>query len=233
MTTSARREGVLPGARRCLPVLLLALLALAAACRKEETVFEGASSFNALALEVADALSLQDTERLVENSNKVRLVCDEQKVATVDACRGKAPGAAVEGFDVKFQGRGAQVTLLDGGQIRLLLEGMFNPDLQAPPDAIGGAALQLYSTLMPDKTIFFPADEQNLPQRGTMAITYIGVSPGEQDMTSKRRLFAAVAEPDSKGVWRIRLWLVGFYRPDHPALNPSPDNGYKRWQPPK
>jgi len=207
---------------------LLAPVLLLAACGEQEVVYDQSRDFSTFAVEVADALALGDVERLVANTTRARVVCDEQLVQEAKACQGLAVGAETEGFDVGVFGKGNKI--LDGDEIRLLLEGMvFGADLQSPPDQFGAPGLVVYSTRLPDPALWFPTDDPDkLPIRGDIAITYIGRSPSEDDGV-QRRLWAAVAEQGGDGAWTIRLWLVGFYRPDHPALNPSEENGFKRW----
>jgi len=210
---------------------VVSILPILCGCQGEETVLGEYSDFNAFALEVADSVAVGDVERLVAQTDRVRVVCDEQLLESAKPCRGLTAGATAQGFDVEFYGR--EETILDGEELRLLLEGMvFGADLQAPADEFGGAAIRIYSTRVPDTALWFDTDDpENLPLRGDIAISYIGRSPSEDDQV-KRRLWAAVAEAGDDGVWRIRLWLVGFFRPDHPALNPSEANGFKAWAPP-
>jgi hypothetical protein len=216
---------------RAVSVPLLALAAAALACG-EEAEYVAPPEFGAFAIEIADALERGDLEHLVANTNKVQFRCDAAVRASVALCAPLPVDAPAEGFDVKMLGRGDTPTVLDGPQLRDLLGGMFSVDLAAPADEFGGPALTLYSTLHPDPTLFIPSDADALPERGTIAITYIGPSRGEGDPATKRRLFAAVAEKGSDGSWVIRLWAVGFFRPDHPAMNPGEDNAYERWQAP-
>jgi hypothetical protein len=202
-------------------------------CAGEDESYAPPTDFAAFTLEIADALAREDLERIIANTNMVRFECTERLATESPACRGLPVGATAEGFDVKYQGSGDAATILGHAEIRQMVDGMFNADFDAPADEFGSSALQLYSTRHPDPTAFFQGDEEEIPERGTLAITYIGVSPSENDYEASRRLFAAVAEPDAEGFWRIRLWLVGFYRPDHPALNPGDGNDYVRWQLPE
>jgi hypothetical protein len=212
-------------------VALVSMLALAvagaSACQsKLETPH--AADFNTFALEVADALATGDVARLIAQTSKVRFTCDEHtKISS--PCAGIPAGGLTEGFDVKFKGHGDEPTFLNGEEMRALLDGLNNPDPHAPPDEFGRPDLQIYSTLYPDPTLFLASDQQQMPTRGTLAITYVGVSPGERDASVKRRLFGAVAEADSSQAWHIRLWLVGFFDPQSPQFHPGQGNAWKRW----
>lgn len=216
--------------RWAIGAFVVSLLPILSGCQ-QESVLEKYADFNALALEVTDGIAVGDGERLVAQTDRVRIVCDQQLIESAAPCQGMAVGATTQGFDVEFYGR--EETILDGEELRLLLEGMaFGSDLQAPADQFGGPGIRVFSTRVPDTALWFDTDDpESLPQRGDIAITYIGRSPSEDDQV-KRRLWAAVAEKGDDGTWRIRLWLVGFFRPDHPALNPSEGNGFKAWSPP-
>jgi hypothetical protein len=233
--TSNKAVHLVPGhvtyAGRLLLVGLACLLAgLLTACGEDELPSAAFTDFNQFTVEIADALINRDLERVMTQTARIRVTCDQALIASSPACRGQTAGAQVGGFAVDYPMRGT--VLMDGDGIRLLLEGMmFGEDLQSAPDRFGGPQLQVYSTLFPDKTPFFPSDRSGtVPERGDIAITYIGRSPSE-DGSVRRRLWAAIAEKDSQGYWRVRLWLAGHFRDDHPALNPSTANGFKRWSP--
>ncbi|HWO72389.1 MAG TPA: hypothetical protein VNN21_02425 [Dehalococcoidia bacterium] len=208
----------------------MALAGLLLSACEDELPSAAFTDFNEFVVEIADALADHDVERLVTQTARVQVVCDPQLIASSQVCQGQAVGARVQGFAVDYPTRGT--VLLDGSAFRQLLEGMvFGEDLQAPADQFGKPDLQVFSTLYPDKTPFFPSDRPGaVPDRGDIAITYVGRSPSE-DADVKRRLWAAIAEKDSEGYWRVRIWLAGYFRPDHPALNPSEANGFKRWTP--
>ncbi len=209
--------------------VVLLVAAFAMSCSQRQLVSEDQSDFNGFVLEVADALVLQDVERLVRQMGRTTLTCEGRVQEEATLCEGLPEGTVVEGFDVKFFQEG-DIRTLDGADMRLLLEGMiFGADPQAPPDDVGNPGLRVYSTLFPDELVWFTEDENGVPPRGDIAITYIGRSPG-QDSDVKRRLWAALAE-ESGGFWKIRLWLVGFDPEGHPALNPSEENGFQVWQP--
>ena len=212
-------------------VLVVSVLPLLAAC-ESESVLEKYPNFDGFVLEVADAVAVGDVERLVTHTDRVSVVCDEGLAQEVKACQGLAVGATAQGFDVDYYGR--EETVLDSEEFRLLLEGMvFGADLEAPADEFGGPGARIYSTRVPDTALWFDTDDpESLALRGDIAITYIGRSPSEDDQV-QRRLWAAVAEQGDDGAWRIRLWLVGFFRTDHPALNPSEENGFKLWSQPE
>jgi hypothetical protein len=221
------RTAALPGVVLSMAVLVL----LAASCQQEQAPSgQSVGGFDAFVLDVADALAERDVERLVANSSRTVLTCTEGTTAQPGACEGRPAGSVAEGYDVKYLGR-EQTTLLGGTDYRLLLEGMMgNIDLSAASDEFGGPRLQIYSTLEPDPLVWFPEDDPaELPDRGDIAITYVGRSPSE-DADSKRRLWVALAELGNDG-WKIRLWLVGYFRADHPALHPSEENGFERWEP--
>lgn len=220
--------GATHGRRALLAAALLSVAVAGAAACKASSETPQSSDFHAFALEVADALAHDDVERLIAQTTKVRFTCDA-RTASSSPCANLSLGSTAEGFDVKFQNHGDEATLLDGTEMRTLLEGLQNADVTAPPDQFGEPSLEIYSTLLPDQSIFYDADKQKPPLRGTLAITYVGLSPGEHDDTVKRRLFAAIGEADHAGVWRIRLWLVGFYTPAHPAFHPGDGNSWKRW----
>jgi hypothetical protein len=207
---------------------------------------EPQSNFEGFVREVAETLSADDVERLVVNTSRVRIVCDEQRVEALRFCRGREVGSTADGFDVKFYGSGEATVVMDGPGIRQMFEGMLGgQDLAAPPDDIGGPGITVYSTRFPDEAEWFPNDDpENLPVRGDIAITYVGTSSeyipaGDgssewsvvRDSTVERRLWAALAEQDEDGIWKIRLWLVGWPAADHPAMNPSEENGFTRWPP--
>lgn len=208
------------------PALLLA------ACGDDEgdLPFATFDSFDELVLEIADAMLDHDVERLVNQSARARITCEGDLLQRATPCRGQPAGTQVQAFLANYAGRG--LVALDGSEFRLLMEGMIrNEDLQAPPDQFGSPRLQVYSTLFPDPAPLFAGEQVgSVPERGDIAITYIGRSPSE-DAEIKRRLWAAIAEKDAQGNWRIRLWLVGFYDAAHPALNPGQDNDFKRWSP--
>ncbi len=222
----------IPGrARSAAPVLLCLGIVLATACGGEDVVYQESSEFDEFATQISGALGLGDVEQLVASSARVRVVCDERLVTEESACQGRPIGAEAEGFDVKFFGK--EPTVLGGEQFRSLIDGMVaNADFTAADDDFGDPGLRVYSTLYPDPVLWFESDdEESLPPRGDIAITYIGYSPSE-DHEIKRRLWVAVAEQGLDGIWRIRLWLVGFFQSDHPAMNPSEENGFKRWTAP-
>ena len=217
--------------RSALAGLAFAVL-LVAACSDEEDELPFATfqSFDALVLEVADAMADHDVERLVSQSSRTPIVCESDLLERATPCKGQAGGTQVEAYAASYAGRGLAV--LDGAEFRRLIEGLIrNEELSAAPDQFGSPRLQVFSTLYPDPAPFFAGEEEGaVPERGDIAITYIGRSPSE-DAEVKRRLFAALAEKDAQGNWRLRLWLVGFFDPNHPALNPGSDNDFKRWSP--
>ena len=206
----------------------VAVVLIATGCSEQPTRLD-VTDFDAFVLEVADALALQDLERLISQVGRTRLTCEGQLLEEAGICKGVPAGTVVEGVDLKRFGE-SEIETLGGGEIRLLLDGLFGADLSAPTDEIGGPGLQVYSTRFPDELVWFPADEESLPLRGNIGITYIGPSPSEDEDLKRRRLWGALAE-ETNGVWKIRLWLVGFPAEGHPALNPSEENGFQRWFP--
>ena len=211
---------------------MIAALLLLSSCGddEDELPFASFTSFDQLTLEVADALVDHDVERLVNQSARARITCEGDLLQRSTPCKGQQAGAQVQAYLANYAGRG--LVALDGNEFRLLMEGMIrNEELQAPPDQFGSPKLQVFSTLYPDTAPFFAGEKEgSVPERGDIAITYVGRSPSE-DAEVKRRLWAAIAEKDAQGDWRVRLWLIGFYDPAHPALNPGKDNDFTRWAP--
>jgi len=206
------------------------VLLLAAACGEDELPAGEFKDFDAFALEIADAMTVGEVERVMFQTARETFACEGKLLQEAKPCRGAAPGTKAQGFALKLAGK--ETIFLDSDEIRLMLEGIvFGADGGASPDRFGPSRFQVYSTLYPDRQLWFASDRPDaLPERGEIVFTYIGRSPRE-DAEIKRRLWGSLAQKDSAGNWRIRLWLGGFFQADHPALNPSPQNGFKRWQP--